>query len=95
MRIFSTSVFRVFLILTCGVAAFIFGSHWFHPLVIPVFPLILPGVLMFGEEWEPKFGVWGALFVGWLVSVPGTFVLAWLLGTFVFTHRDGASPPKA
>src|SRR5512142_1763546 len=53
MRFFSTTVLRVFGVLTCSVAALIFGSHWIHALVVPVFPLILPGMFMFGYEWEP------------------------------------------
>ena len=90
MRFFSLSVLRAFLVLTILVAALIFGSHWIHALVIPVFPLILPGLFMFGEQWEPKFGVWGALFVGWLVSVPGTYLIAWLYRRVTF-RAHGAS----
>src|SRR6476619_950520 len=90
MRFFSISVLRTFLVLTILVAALIFGSHWMHALVIPVFPLILPGIFMFGEEWEPKFGVWGALFIGWLVSVPCTYLIAWLYRRVTF-RAHGAS----
>jgi len=93
MRFFSPSVFRVFLLLTCLVAVLIFGSHWFHPLVLPVLPLIAPGFLFFGEEWEPTLGVWGALVVGWIISVPGTYVLAWLCSRLMIAPKQNGGEP--
>jgi hypothetical protein len=78
MRFFTARVFKVFLVMTFVVGACIFGSHWFHPLVIPALPLIFPGFFIFGEEWEPALGVWGALVAGWIISLPGTYFLAWV-----------------
>ena len=77
MLLFSARVFRVFLGATCVVAALIFGSHWYHPLILPTLPLIFPGFFLFGDEWEPLLGVWGAPTAGWLISLPGTYLLAW------------------
>jgi hypothetical protein len=91
MCFYSARVFRIFLAMTCLVAALIFGSHWFHFLVAPVLPLIFPGFFIFGEEWEPRLGVWGALVVGWVISIPGTYILAWLLGTFILAPRHSPS----
>ena len=90
MRFFSATVFRTFLVLTCIVAALIFGSHWFHPFAFLVLPLILPGFFFFGEEWEPALGVWGALVFGWAISVPLTYLLAWFISRLRITSgRDG------
>ena len=93
MRLFSVKVFRVFVVLTCLVAVCIFGSHWFHPLVVPVLPLIFPGLLLFGEEWEPTLGVWGALAAGWIISLPGTYILAWVFSRVILPPRQGSGEP--
>lgn len=90
MRFFSLKVFRVFAVLTSVVAALILGSHWVHPLGLIVLPLVFPGCFIFGDEWEPKLGVWGALLAGWIISMPVTYIAAYTI-CFLFSMGNDQS----
>ncbi len=46
------------------------------------------------EEWEPALGVWGALLVGWIISLPGTYILARLCGRFILAAREVGREPN-
>ncbi len=92
MRFFARKVLKIFVIITFVVGTLIIVSHWYHVCILPVLPLLSPGFLIFGHEWEPRLGTWGALLAGWVVSLPLSYVLAWMLSCVIASQRT--KPPR-
>jgi hypothetical protein len=82
----------VFVLLTCVVGSLIVISRWYPAASWPIVPLIFPGIWIFGINWEERLGVWGARIVAWLISIPGTYLLAYLFSRIARSRRR--APPR-